>query len=552
MPRRATYTSACIEALPALMSRASSEVTMRQMLAAEAIIPSIDPNQRYVLSETLCKVVGNHFPASAGESVRGRDLCGDLATLVLELSAHLTLDGNERSGGAASPEVLAGEMGIASKTLQRWRRDGLCVHWMKESITAPVRIAIYRSSVESFVAKHRTECDRACNFKRYNHAERARILEIGRALVASGVSLNLAAKEAARQVGRSHEGVRLLFLREIGMPREPRRSAGEVAARFAERAWRLGIEPARIALRLERSESLVRALVDRRRGEILRGVQPSWVELATFDLPNADETIPNATAAKKPQLLGLVDGDMLASLASARALRSEFAKDGRAAAERDETRAAAMHFLIRRASKAIDALARWPDRASLDRIETDLRRALRIRAVLTERGLVLALVRADHYCHGGPERLPSDELRTLGRAIVSAVNEVVNAFDPSRQKFDRAVNLAADFALAKLVNARRSNRAAARHSTTVPLRLLGTIAQWQDLVDPMQHHADRIANFIASRGPHAVAAKLLARRYGWCGFAPSTIEALAEQDHTTVALMSRRLRSAENTIRHAE
>jgi dienelactone hydrolase len=68
----------------------------------------------------------------------------------------------------------------------------------------------------------------------------------------------------------------------------------------------------------------------------------------------------------------------------------------------------------------------------------------------------------------------------------------------------------------------------------------------------MQHHADRIANLIASRGPHAVAAKLLARRYGWCGFAPSTIEALAEQDHTTVALMSRRLRSAENTIRHAE
>ena len=135
-----------------------------------------------------------------------------VVTAVKLLSFDLDVADSQVNGFRARQ---AAEMGIASKTLQRWRRDGLCVHWMKESITAPVRVAIYRSSVESFVAKHRTECDRACNFKRYNHAERARILEIGRALVASGVSLNLAAKEAARQVGRSHEGVRLLFLREI-------------------------------------------------------------------------------------------------------------------------------------------------------------------------------------------------------------------------------------------------------------------------------------------------------------------------------------------------
>ncbi len=567
MPRRATYTFASIEALPALTRRASVELTTRQMLAAEAIIPSIDPARQYVLSETLCQVVGSQFESQAGEMVSGRELRGDLATLVLELSARISLDGSERRGGACSPEDLAREMGIASKTLQRWRRDGLCVHWIASRREAShdighekPRVAMYRESLERFVAQHREGCLRACNFKRYDAAERTQILAIGRQLVARGVTLNLAAKEAARQMGRSHEGVRLLFLRELGMPRAPRRSAGEVAARFAERAWRLGIEPARIALRLQRSESLVRALVDRRRGDILRSAQPTWVELPTFELPSANETVPSAPAAKKTQLLGLVDGDMLAALASARALRmacaKEFAaefgkssKEHRAAAERDETRAAAMHFLIRRASKAIDALNRWPDRASLDQIETDLRWALRLRAVLTERGLVLALLRADQYCHGGPERLPSDELRALGRAIVSAVGEVVNEFDPSRQKFDRAVNLAADLSLAKTVNARRSTRAAVRHSASVPLQLFGDVARWQHLVDPMQHHEKRVAVWANGRGTLAAHAKLLTRRYGWCGHIPATIEALAAHERTTVALMSRRLRDAESAVR---
>ncbi len=81
------------------------------------------------------------------------------------------------------------------------------------------------------------------------------------------------------------------------------------------------------------------------------------------------------------------------------------------------------------------------------------------------------------------------------------------------------------------------------------VRLLGEVAQWQHLIDPMSHHAQRAAQCITARNALAADAKLLARRYGWCGHAPCTIETLATAERTTVALMSRRVRDAENALR---
>lgn len=549
MPRRATYTLSTVRALPAQTVYASAEATQRQMLAAEAVIASIDPTQRYALSDELRRIVGTQLQSAQGELVCGRELRADLVTLVLDLSERLSLQANDRPGGACTPEELAREIGVASKTLQRWRRAGLCAHWVVES--GKLRVAIYRESLASFATQHPMEFDRARSFRRFDASERARLLVEGRALLESGRTLNLAAKEIAARCGRSHEGVRLLFLRELGVSPSARRCGSERAARFAERAWRLGIDPARIASRLGKSESLVRALVDRRRGELLRGAQPAWVELATFELPEADQTIPFAPAARKLQPLGLIDGDVVELLSSARDIRRLFARDGRAAAERDETRAAAMHYLLRRASRAIDALGRWPERARIDQIETDLRTALRLRGLLLERGMVIALGRADQTCEGGPERLPLDELRAVVRALANAVSDVVSAFDPARQRFDRAVSLAADYALAKLLTTRRTTRAAARHPQRIPLRAFESLAQWQPLVDPFAHLVSFINETIATRSAAQADARLLARRFGFCGQVPRTIETLATEERTTVALMTRRLREAERAVRAA-
>jgi hypothetical protein len=227
-------------------------------------------------------------------------------------------------------------------------------------------------------------------------------------------------------------------------------------------------------------------------------------------------------------------------------------RETRAHGDRDETRAAAMHYLLRRASRAIDALPRWPERAVLDQIETDLRTALRLRALLVERGLVIALGRADHFSDGGPERLPSEEMRQIGRALSTAVREVISQFDPSRQRFERAISLAADYALAKRMPLKRQNRASVRHLTGVAQQLLAEVAQWQGLVDPIAHRVACVAAILEGSAPgNRADARLVARRYGFCGEVPRTVEQLAQEDRTSVALMTKRLRDAEAAIRRA-
>ena len=548
MPRRASYSLATVQALPAQTAYSSEAATRRQIDAAEELIPTIDARADYALCDALQRIFGTEIAAAAGEIVSGRALRADLATLVLELSARVTLRPDERPGGSATPEALAREIGVASKTLQRWRRAGLCAHWVLDH--GRQRVEIYRACLERFAAQHPSEFARARSFRRFDADERCVLLAEARALLEGGISLNLAAKQLGIRFHRSHEGVRLLLLREFGARPSARRGAGEQAMRLVERAWRLGVDPARIAQRIGRSESLVRALVDRRRGELLRGVQPSWVELPTFDLPGADETIPSAPSVPRLQPLGLADGEVIAMIASAREIRRLCARDARAANERDETRGAAMHYLLRRASRAIDALPRWPDRAAVDQVETDLRAALRLRALLDERGLVIALGRADQAFDGGPERLPADELRALVRELTRAVQQVVLNFDPSRQRFDRAISLAADYAIAKLTPSRRPARAAARHATGIAMLALGETAQWQGIVDPMSHHAALVAAALP-RGPLSAVARLVARRHGLCGLPPRTVEQLAGEDRTTVALMSKRLRDAENAVRAA-
>jgi hypothetical protein len=98
MPRRASYSLPTIQALPSQTVYASDDATRRQMLAAEALIPTIDPRAEYALSDALARIVGLEIAAAAGEIVSGRALRADLVTLVLDLSSRLAMVPGERPG----------------------------------------------------------------------------------------------------------------------------------------------------------------------------------------------------------------------------------------------------------------------------------------------------------------------------------------------------------------------------------------------------------------------------------------------------------------------
>ncbi|MBL9147512.1 MAG: hypothetical protein JNM94_02345 [Phycisphaerae bacterium] len=523
MPRRARYKTALLEELERQLAFAPPDAVRRQMEAAEALVPDIDPAAPYPFEFVVWRVTGYRPDDAEPRPIAGDVLREELSTFILHCSERVPVAAEARDGGAVTLTDLAAEAGVVEKTLRRWRSRGLIVHRLVFP-DGRSRVGVYREAYRRFAAANPDLVRVAAEFTRMEpEVARAALAKV-RSLVAAGATENLAAKKVAQDLGRSHEAIRQLLQRIGGgrvRPASTDRSFRE--RQLAYRAWRAGIPIERIGERLKVKADAIRRRVDTVRAERLRAARLTWTEFATFERPDADATILEspivarglATAFPAPEAIALLE-----------ALATERTPNAALLAE-EELMLAAYNLLKRRARGAVEGLARQPDRATLDRIETDLRWALRVKRKLVERWLGVAIGRVQQALGGGLARRPADEIRRLVEESVRVVDDTIETVDPARRQVPRRV-IAHD---ADLMVARhglgsdgggRRDRALARHERgSLPLpRLFERLAAWQELVDrPARTHAT----------------PLLARRYGWQGERPRTLEELAREERTTVA-----------------
>ncbi len=545
MSRKISYRFDALAALPSALAFAPRETIDRQMRAAEALMDSVESAREYPIDFALYRITGFRPDRPSDRTALGRELVHDLGAVVLDLSLRLKLDGSERKGGALTPEQVARELAVSFKTVQRLRDDGLCAHWI--AMDGAPCVALYRENIERFVSKQAPRVAAASRFRRFSGAESQALQEQASALMDEGHSLNSAAELLAARHGRSHEGVRLLLMRHFGRTTSARTRKVDRAGKFAERAWRVGIDIASIAHRIGRSESLVRSIVDQKRMARLRAAPIAFVELPTFELFGAEETILAPTSVREGLVSALQDDDALALLQSARQVRRgrAFVRDAATRQASQDARAAAMHLLLRRAKRALQGCARRPTRTTLDEIETDLRWAALLRRALLANAMTIGAARVDQFYAGKPEDLRVDELRALLRTLRDRLVAVVAQYDPSRQELESLVGLEADFVLAHF-DAQRSRRAATKQSLsegTTMEPLLDLAAPWLCEVDPLWRR--RAVSGALSQQHRAI----LLARYGWNGAAPLTLPALAKSLKTSAALASRALHLAEKALR---
>ncbi|MSR41259.1 MAG: hypothetical protein EXS10_05075 [Phycisphaerales bacterium] len=547
MSRKVAYRFPALQALPTALAFAPREAIDRQMRAAEALMQAVEGEREYPIDFALFRITGFRPRQPSDRTALGRELVHDLGALVLDLSLRLKLDGTEREGGALSPDEAARTFDVSFKTMQRLREDGLCAHWIERNGTP--RVWMYRESIARFVAQHAQRIEAATRFRRFSGEESRAMLNAAGELMEHGHSLNSAALVLADKHGRSHEGVRLLLMRHFGRTRSAEARKVERASRFAERAWRFGVDLTKIAARIGRSESLVRSIVDHRRAVRLRAMPLPFVALPTFELYGAEETLLAPQSVREGLVVALEDSDAIALLKSARACRKSraFVRDASARRAQQVARGAAMHFLIRRAKQTLQGCGRRPSRAVLDAIETDLRWAAQLRRALVASALTIASARMDQFFAGEPELLRVDELRTLLRALRDRLVTIVAQYDPSRQDLEALAGLEADFVLAHF-DAQRSRRAASKQSLsegTSMEPLLDAAAPWLSEVDRLWKRRAALASLSAPQR------ELLLARYGWHGSAPCTLAQVAERVRTSVALATRKLYDAETALRRA-
>lgn len=573
MPRSPRFRIARLADLHRQIAFASDDALRRQLHAAEILLDEIEPAQTYEAEAVVHRITGFRAEAEraeGGELLVGEALIEDLTTFTLRLSQAIELGPEDRPGGADTVEALAAKLGVTQRTIQRWRRLGLALHWIV--FDGRRRVACYRASLESFRRRGSMQ-HRGRPLVRIDAMERTRLVAEAQTIRESaGGSLSSVAAEVARRHGRAHETVRQLLTRHDARAQRPifagsaadRRPLAERQRRLIERAWRVGVPLHRIAQRLERSLPAVHRQLMIRRRERLVGLRLHWIELPTFELAEADEVILAPGEVRRDLRRLPTEGDLMSLLTALRATaaplpkRSLPAEDRRRSGRRrlaaddrlpapeeasdaaDEALLAAWNFLKRRAARGIADLGQVPKAGAVDAVERDLRWASMVQRTLLATALAEGVRHADVWAGRRIETLPAEHIRELLRVLVPVCAKVIDRVDPSRgQRLSRMVTLDVDRALARrtptggggLAGSTASERsggrarASAGHvgSVAAPTSLFDRLSPWQAWLDPPREWSARLA-----RLPEAQRLAVTAM-HGLDGSAPQLISEIARR-----------------------
>lgn len=515
----------------------------RIVVAAEAMAAEIEPTVQYPLEWIAFRLTGGRIAAEGG-SLAGASLLEDLGALVERLSWHARIDAE----GAIDAAALAERWRVSRKTLDRYRRRGLPARRVLGANAKPCTV-FSAAVVEAFERVRRVEIDRASGFTRVDDDGVAGILRDAERYARAGLSRNEAARRIAARIGRAHETVRGVLQRHDARATQPIfAERGPLSARerrMVERAAARWIDADEIARRLGRPRRAIARLTTDARAARLGAVLVDAHAVA-----GDPEALSHPAATTGLGCAG--ERDLAALLRACRAAPVPIGVEERA-------RANAFHALVSRAAVAAGALPRHGVRAgALDRIETDLRWASRLKAELVRSQLALLARTLEGRLPAPLDLMRAAELWPLLRDSILAIAESISSFDPSRGgRLAAPAGLAVDRIAVAWLRARRETRAGAAqprlsagHSVEDWTRLLDP---WQAIVEPPAPVRDALP-LVGERW-----AAFLRDRFGWAaspagGAPPRTLDELggAGMGRVRPALLERgAIRAARSAARAA-
>jgi AraC-like DNA-binding protein len=543
MPRAARFTISVIEDLFRQLEYAPPETRHRQMDAAERLIGDIDLQQIYPEEFIIFRITGYRPESSAEPTVLvGRALVGDLANLVLQLSRTLSLSTHGDTRRALTMDDAAKRLHVSTKTLQRYRRQGLVCHAVMFD-DGVQRVACFEDALERFVDQHEARVNHAAGFSRVDRHVEDAIIENARYLrLRKRLTLNEASQRLAKQHGRAHETVRQMLRRHDRAAEHPIFADGgpldERAVKVMYRAWRWGIEPADLARRFGKSKATVHRSINRRRAELIKRVDVAHVHLKTFDRPDAAEVILSPqivrTAAENPW----PTRDALEIVASDRDMAPLERSD-------EEALLAAQNFLMMQIAADVMHLELSPNSDDLDAIETNLRWVGALRLALVWQAMPSAVRRIEQNVGRPISQLARDEVVRLTQLAMRIATRALAGLDTSRGgRLERAVGFAMDKELAKNPLHIVPGRATARHSSS-PRPTLDPqreVVPWHWLLPPMSWR-DRLKTL------EDVERQAIELRYGWSGQPPMVSGSVASTLSVSPIQIVRILRAAQVKLR---
>jgi RNA polymerase primary sigma factor len=179
---------------------------IEQVNRAEKLLGELEARRTYTY-EYLCYRITDYRPdSSPTQKLSGRDAGHDLRLFVEDLSDAAEVPAENAGERVLTVEDLSAMFKVSTKTISRWRRQGLVSR--RFVFDGRKRVGFLKSSVDQFVARNEDRVRRGSRFSQLTADERNEIVERARRLTRAGACLADVTKRVARKMGRSVETVR--------------------------------------------------------------------------------------------------------------------------------------------------------------------------------------------------------------------------------------------------------------------------------------------------------------------------------------------------------
>jgi RNA polymerase primary sigma factor len=280
----------------------------KQLDAAEKLVAIIDKNKEYPYEFVCYRITGFQPKGDIdSELIKGNELLEDMRIFISKLSGKLAGPVSDQKEKIYRIEELAKNLGVSTKTIYRWRKQGLVArkYIFEDGIK---RLGLLQSTIDEFFAAHPDLAGKAKNFTRLTDRQKQQIVKQAVKL-ASGTNLSRyqIIDRISTKTGKCHETIRYTLLNyENAHPGKTifRKSSGVIGPGQAAEIYRLhkqGCSIKELMNRFDRNKSSIYRIINRRRAKALLGRKIEFVASDEFLEQNAKGRI----LSEPPDKLGL-------------------------------------------------------------------------------------------------------------------------------------------------------------------------------------------------------------------------------------------------------
>ncbi|MCU0961992.1 MAG: sigma-70 family RNA polymerase sigma factor [Pirellulaceae bacterium] len=278
-----------------LVRFAPRERKLEQLDRAERLIAEIDAERRYTYEYLCFRVTGYRPHAGVDVAMTGAETLQDLLLLVEDLSDSADVPVEESPEPVYTVEQLSKNLNVSTKTISRWRRQGLVSR--RFVFDGRKRVGFLNSSVQRFVSTHADRVERGGRFSQLTDAERSTIIDRARRLAHAGGGPAEVTRRIAKHMNRSVETIRYT-LKQFDQ-KHPHLAifpdhSGPLTKETKKKIYqqfRRGTSVDALANRYGRTKTSIYRVVNEMRARAILELPLDYMFNREFDAPNAEKTI---------------------------------------------------------------------------------------------------------------------------------------------------------------------------------------------------------------------------------------------------------------------